>query len=239
LFAPFADPRFSDFTKIHFWQYRRLDPAALPGSRVIARFDSGAPALLELAVGQGRLYVLASGWHPDDSQLGVSSKFVPLVWSLLEQSGGVASFATQYAVGDRIVLPAGLNPASVALPGGATSPLASGAGDFAGADQPGVYSLSGGLRPQRFAVNLDANESRTAPLSSDDLEQMGVPIARPGTEVAATAESKTLLQGVEAEGRQKLWRWFIVATLAVLLFETALAGWTARRAALRTEEVAT
>src|SRR5207249_1425782 len=25
LFAPFADPRFSDFTKIHFWKYRRLD----------------------------------------------------------------------------------------------------------------------------------------------------------------------------------------------------------------------
>jgi hypothetical protein len=43
---------------------------------------------------------------------------------------------------------------------------------------------------------------------------------------------------VEAEGRQKLWRWFIAATLAVLLVESALAGWTARRTSLRPEEVA-
>lgn len=86
---------------------------------------------------------------------------------------------------------------------------------------------------------FEPNESRTAPLSSDDLEQMGVPIARPNADVTALAENKTLLQGIEAENRQKLWRWFIAATLAVLLFETALAGWTARRSALRTEEVAT
>src|SRR2546422_230656 len=26
-FAPFADPRFSDFTKIHFWHHRTLDAA--------------------------------------------------------------------------------------------------------------------------------------------------------------------------------------------------------------------
>ena len=51
-------------------------------------------------------------------------------------------------------------------------------------------------------------------------------------------ENKTLLQGVETENRQKLWRWFIAATLAVLLVESALSGWTARRSTLKTEEVA-
>lgn len=239
LFAPFADPRFSDFTKIHFWQYRRLDPAALPGARVIARFDSGAPALLEMPVGQGRLYVLASGWHPEDSQLAVSSKFVPLLWSLLEQSGGVASFATQYSVGDRIAIPTGLTATAVTDPDGVTSQLAAGSAELAGTVQPGIHVLAGGARPQRFAVNLEPNESRTAPLSSDDLEQMGVPVARPKADLTALVENKTLLQGIEAENRQKLWRWFIAATLAVLLFETALAGWTARRSALRTDEVAT
>ena len=238
LFAPFADPRFSDFTKIHFWKYRKLDPAALPGARVVAKFDSGDPALLELPLGRGKLYVLTSGWHPDDSQLAVSSKFVPLLWSLLEQSGGVASFATQYAIGDRVALPAGAAATGVQAPDGTTSPLASGATEFAATAQPGIYTLTGGAKPQRFAVNLDANESRTAPLSTDDLEQLGVPVARLKTEVTAVTENKTVLQGIESENRQKLWRWFIAATLAVLLMETALAGWTARRAALRTEEVA-
>lgn len=238
LFAPFAEPRYSDFTKIHFWQYRKLDPAALPGARVIAKFDSGDPALLELPLGKGKVYVLTSGWHPDDSQLAVSSKFVPLLWSLLEQSGGVASFATQYAIGERVTLPAGVAASGVVGPDGRTSALVAGAGEFAATAQPGIYTLTGGTKPQRFAINLEANESRTAPLSNDDLEQLGVPVARPKADVAALVENKTLLQGIEAENRQKLWRWFIAATLAVLLFETALAGWTARRAALRTEEVA-
>ena len=99
LFAPFADPRYSDFTKIHLWKFRKFDVADLPGARVVAKFDSGEPALVEVPIGQGRLYVLASGWHPEDSQLAVSSKFVPLIWSLLELGGGIGSFVTQYAVG--------------------------------------------------------------------------------------------------------------------------------------------
>jgi hypothetical protein len=37
------------------------------------------------------------------------------------------------------------------------------------------------------------------------------------------------LQGAEAEGRQKLWRWFVVATLLFLLGESFLAGRAARR----------
>jgi len=52
LFAPFADPRFSDFTKIHFWKHRRIDPAGLPEARIVAGFDDGSPALLEVKVGR-------------------------------------------------------------------------------------------------------------------------------------------------------------------------------------------
>ncbi|PYK98698.1 MAG: hypothetical protein DME19_11480 [Verrucomicrobia bacterium] len=53
LFAPFADPRYSDFTRIHFWKHRRvrfLDPQGggdLSGARVLARFDDGDPAFVE------------------------------------------------------------------------------------------------------------------------------------------------------------------------------------------------
>ena len=238
LFAPFADPRFSDFTKIHFWKYRKLDASGLPGARVVAKFDTGDPGLLEVPMGKGRLYVLASGWHPDDSQLARSSKFVPLLWSLLEQSGGVASFATQYAVGENVTLPVGGAATAIRLPSGESAAIEAGTATFAKAVLPGVYELSGGPKAQRFGVNLDPNESRTAPLAVDELEQLGVPVARTQTAAATPVENKTLLQGIEAENRQKLWRWFIVATLAVLLVESALAGWTARRSTLQTEEVA-
>jgi hypothetical protein len=238
LFAPFADPRYSDFTKIHFWKYRKLDATGIPGARIVAKFDTGDPGLVEVPVGQGRLYFLASAWHPDDSQLAVSSKFVPLMWSMLEQSGGVASFTTQYLVAENVTLPTGASATAVRAPAGTSSPLEPGATTFAQTLEPGIYELTGGIKSQRFAVNLDPNESRTTPLASDELEQLGVPVARPKSDGLAPVENKTVLQGVEAENRQKLWRWFIAATLAVLLAESAVAGWTARRSALRTEEVA-
>lgn len=239
LFAPFADPRFSDFSKIRFWRHRRLDAAALPGARVVARFDTGAPAVLELTVGKGRLVVFASGWQPDDSQLAVSSKFVPLAWSLLELSGGLGNFATQHAVGEPVALPPG-GAEAVRDPEGNQMTLAPGAAELRGATRPGVHAFLAGGRVIPFAVNLDANESRTTPLGSDELESLGVPVARPAsTSTTAPADAKVLPQAAEAENRQKLWRWFLVATLAVLLAETALAGWTARRAASpSTEETA-
>ena len=236
LLAPFGDPRFSDFTKIHIWKYRRLDAAALPDARVVMKFDSGDPALVEVPLGKGRLFVLATGWQPEDSQLAVSSKFVPLLWSWLDLAGGVAAAPAQYVVGANVALPAEHGAGSVRLPDGTSAVVAADANGFGGTTLPGIYRLELGGRAQRFAVNLDANESRTTPLGLDELEELGLPVAKAKDSAAeATTQSTSLLQGVEAEGRQKLWRWFIAATLALLLIESVLAGWTARRA-LRTEE---
>lgn len=241
LFAPFSDPRFSDFTKIHIWKYRKLAANALPNARVVAKFDSGDPALLEVPVGKGRVLVVTSSWHPDDSQFAVSSKFVPLLWSILELAGGTGVVTTQYSVGDAIQLRPEPAVAVIRGPDGATVNLPEKAVDFRGTLQPGIYEAGAreGQRSQLFAVNLDPNESRTTALGMDELEQLGLPVAKaPAVPKTASESATTLLQGVEAENRQKLWRWFIVATLAVLLIESALAGWTARRTTLRTEEVA-
>ena len=226
LFAPFADPRFSDFTKIHIWKYRKLDAASIPDARVLARFDSGDPAVIEAALGKGRLFVLATGWQPDDSQLAVSTKFVPLLWSLLELGGGVSAAPAQWFVGDTAPLPSG--------PAGTEQTE-----QDVRFTQPGIREVKIGERTVRFAVNVDANESRTAPLGADELERLGVPLTPAETKPVVTGDSKIVLQGVEAESRQKLWRWFIAATLAVLLVESALAGWTARKENSKQPEAAT
>jgi len=246
LFAPFADPRFSDFTKIHFWKYRRVDASAIPNARVVAKFDTGDPAILEIPIGRGRVLVLTCGWHPDDSQLALSTKFVPFLYSLLEESGGTAPAPAQFHVGDVVRLPSDAGAPKSALtvraPDGSELSLASGETNFTKTFMPGVYTLShpmgegrgeGNFRASqsqksaRFAVNLDDRESRTAPLPGDELERLGVPLAQQPT-VASQSARQTRLQNSELEARQKLWRWFIVATLAVLLLETWLAGRTAR-----------
>jgi len=108
VFAPFADPRYGDFTKIHFWKHRQLTlPASLTGpmpraTQVLARFDDGSPAVVECRVAKGRVIVLTSSWHAADSQLALSSKFVPLVNGILDHSLQAPPRLPRYEVGDRV-----------------------------------------------------------------------------------------------------------------------------------------
>jgi hypothetical protein len=239
LFAPFADARFSDFTKIHFWKYRRMDASLLPASRIVAKFDNGDAAIIEVPVGKGRVIIFTSGWHPADSQLALSTKFIPLLCSALELSGGAFAPAAQFHVGDTVPLAPAETGATITLPDGSSLKVAAGETNFTQTTMPGIYQVKAGTSEKRFAVNLDASESRTSPLPLDELEHLGAPVAKATTTtIAYAAHGKALLQSAELESRQKLWRWFIVATLGVLLMETAIAGRTARRLSAKAEATA-
>jgi hypothetical protein len=218
LFAPFADPRFSDFTKIHFWKYRRVDPVALPGSRVLAKFEKGDPALIQVPMGSGSVIVLTSTWRPSDSQLALSSKFVPILHALLDLSSRLPTAKSQYFVGDEVTMPPATSPFTVRKPGGAEVSAAP-ENSFTATDEPGIYEIAPlGLR---FAVNLPPEESRTSPLPRDRFDSLGVPLKR-SEEVSpeVAAQQQALAQAVDLENQQKLWRWLIVACLGVLLLET-------------------
>src|SRR5262249_53931271 len=105
VFAPFTDSRFNDFTKIHFWKYRLLNLANITNATAIASFDSGTPLLAEIPIEKGRLLVLGSTWMPSDSQLALSSKFIPLLFGILEQSSGLRASAHQFLIGESVPLP--------------------------------------------------------------------------------------------------------------------------------------
>jgi hypothetical protein len=226
LFSPFSDARFSDFTKIHFWKHRKLRLEPSPHARIAAKFDSGDTAVAHFPVGKGALFVFAAGWHPDDGQLALSSKFVPLLYSMLEFSGAIKSRALAYNVGDGVELGAGIS--SVQKPGGASGQL-SATGSFSDTDVPGIYTAG----EIQFAVNVPPEESRTSPMPLEELLKLGVPLA--STDTASTkpgreARKAALLRAAEMESRQKLWRWLIAATLVVLVVETFLAARSSRRA---------
>ena len=231
LFAPFGEARFADFTKIHFWAHRRLDTRGAPDLRVLAAFDNGDPFLLELPVGKGRVLVATSGWHPADSQLALSTKFVPLIDRLVRR-GDATDGRAQYAVHDPIALPSSPPEAKRTLrgPDGRQVELPAGARTFDAADQPGIYRVALPDHEIPLAVNLAADESRTAPVAIEELEQWGAKLgARAAPEAVATRQRQ--LQTAELENRQKLWRWGVLAVIGLLFAETALAGGLARRAA--------
>ena len=230
LLAPFADPRFSDFSHIHFWKHRRWTIPPGLAARVLARFDDRSPALAQLTVGKGNLLVLGAGWNPADSQLAVSSKFLPLLQTILDWTGDAAPARSQYQIGDSLPSPVSRGTAvQWRRPDGKIALVAAGS-PFSETDIPGIYTATADTRTRRFAVNLPAEESRTAPLSPDDLGRLGVPMqSAEAVPLAQSPETRRRFQEEELESRQKLWRWFVAGILAVALVEVVLGGWLARR----------
>lgn len=225
LFSPFASPRYNDFTKIHFWKHRLVTLKTPATTRVVARFDNGEPALLDRNIGSGRVLALTSGWHPEDSQLALSSKFVPMIGALLELARGGTEVAESVAVNQPVTLPTTgqSGPIVVQTPNGREIRLESGVSAFRETDQPGIYRAKVGSTETRFAVNLSLAESNTAPLNLEQLEQRGV---RFGTDLTRSEriDRERQQRDTELENRQKVWRWLIVAALTTLILETWWAG---------------
>lgn len=213
LLRPFADERLRDFTKLRFWHHRKV---ALPkGSplEVLARFDNGDPAIL----GKGHLILLTSGWHPADSQLALSTKFVPLLYGWLEAAGFRNEQAVSLLVGD--VLPLD-GATTIMTPDGQTLTLKPGAAPRA--EMPGIYKVGKELR----AVNLPPEEGRITPMDVAKLRELGVRVEDGGLKgtTSTLAEEKERLAITEQEGRQRAWIWLLGALLVILGWETWLAG---------------
>tara|TARA_B100001094_G_scaffold128295_1_gene124376 strand:- start:304 stop:2385 length:2082 start_codon:yes stop_codon:yes gene_type:complete len=237
LFVPFKEPRFGDFTKIHFWKHRTIDSARLAGSRVLVRFDDDSPALIDLPIGRGHLLVLTSGWHPADSQLALSSKFVPLLYSMMDMGRIFSPFKATNLVG-RPINVSTEHTASREVEGPAGTIRLSGTVDEFFAEQPGIYSLKG-ARNATFSVNLPPTESHTAPISEERLEGLALPLAsRDMAQVALSQDRRQVLLDEQLEKRQEMWRWLIVGAILLAISETCLGGRTWRRSALvaQTEE---
>lgn len=221
LFSPFADPRFSDFTKIRFWKHRVLKN--LPeNAKVLARFDDRSPALVQVPIGKGSALILSTTWRPVDGQLALSSKFVPLLQAILELSSGMTERPSQYFVGDTVTLPSGPTGFRVLSPDGQTTEVRAG-GTFPATNLPGVYTVSPG--DWRFVVNLAPEESRLTPIEPGRLAALGVPLQRTDHfDAKDIAQNPAAVQAAELESQQKVWRWLLLGALLVLLIETLIAA---------------
>lgn len=223
IFAPFADPRFSDFTKVRFWRHRRVDFEETENLRVLARFDDGDPCLIEVRSGTGRLYVLTSGWHSQDSQLALSTKFVPLLLGMARIGSEERWDGESFRVGERVPLPS-RRPKSgswtIVTPGSEILEIPPESNFFEGTVSPGLYRLRGGGEERIFTVDLTATEGRTDPLALEDLERQGALFEAP----TQAPEKRRQMRALELEGRQRLWQWCLFSALMILLIETWLSG---------------
>ncbi|MCC9608001.1 BatA domain-containing protein [Blastopirellula sp. JC732] len=228
LLAPFAGARYNDFTKIRFWRHRRVSLKEVDAATVIASYTDNTPALWSIERGKGTLYVMSAGWNRDDSQLALSTKFIPLLsrWLELAARGGLA--AQSYVVNQPVPLPPAEGKRSVKTPDGEVQELAQEETTFTATTVPGIYTLIDAGNETKFAVNVADAESETDPLDVGRLEQFNVVLGAAPTQ-AAQLDQLRQLRDAELENRQKIWKWLVVAVLALLGVETLLAARRSRQ----------
>ena len=103
---------------------------------------------------------------------------------------------------------------------------------FTGTEEPVIYRLETAEREIVFAVNLPPEESRTAPMDPDKLEQLGVTFPDSAGISISEDSKKTQKPFAEIENRQKIWKWLLAAACVCFLLETWLAGRLTRSVAI-------
>ncbi len=77
VFEPFRAPRSGDFSAARFYGYRQM--TAAKDAQVLARFDDGAPALIDRAIGRGRVLLWTSTLDLYWNDLALKPVFLPFI----------------------------------------------------------------------------------------------------------------------------------------------------------------
>ncbi|HVU38950.1 MAG TPA: BatA domain-containing protein [Opitutales bacterium] len=234
LFSLFADPHYSDFTHIEFWQPQSVKLPEKTAAMVAAKFDDGSPAVMEAPLGKGRVVIWGGDWAPVASQWVLSTKFVPWLETLFERAAGGAARLAIAEIGDTDKLLGG-QP-------GQWRPLANPTAAFVetAPTLPGVYQLQQGDAIRTVALEVPAAATDISPMPTD-WEKLGVPLhAQPLTAAAPLAAPLGQDQTASViEARQKLWRWLLLGAVILLALESIYSLVLSRRNDHNPNEAAT
>ncbi len=130
VFEPFRAPRSGDFSTARFYSYRAL--AAAKDATVLARFDTGEPALVERVAGRGRVIVFASTLDLSWNDLPLKAVFLPFIHQLGRHLSGFKEQPAWLTVGQVLdvtaaEIAAGATSANVSAQGARTVVAPSGA----------------------------------------------------------------------------------------------------------------
>ena len=252
VFDVFNAPRSGDFATARFLRYRRLtvrpdsvrrtsaaaDTAS--GAHVVARFDDGAPALVEQRVGRGKLLVWTSTLDSYWNDLALQPVFLPFVHQVAKYAGRYSGARASFAAGEVLDLSrhaelaggagrAGA-PVVVEAPSGAKTRLASSNEGLVPLHEQGFYEIrpDGAARGmgQRVAVNLDPAEANLARIDPEELKASVLASNGAATAGAIAADAPTR---EDTERRQTIW-WYLLALAGVLFAtETLMSNRLSRR----------
>lgn len=248
IFEIFRAPRSGDLASARFFRYRPITEDAT--GQVLARFDDGAPALIEKRLGAGRVLVWASTLDNFWSDLPLQPIFLPLAHQLVRHAAGYAEPNPWFTVGQVVDVTGG---SPVARADSAAGAAAAAAPAPASAGQPdrvaltpsgerqdvangllrvmerGFYEVRSEGGPERVvAVNVDLAESELA--SMDPAEIVGA--LEPGGEVVRDP-GRARIAPEDRERNQALWWYLLIAVFIILATETVLSNRQSRRPVAR------
>ena len=249
VFEVFAGPRSGDFTGARFYRARSLAPS--DSAAVLARFDDGSVALAEARHGEGSVMLWTSSLDAFWNDLALQPVFLPWVHRLTEYLGGRAEAVPWFVTGQVVDLAdpdaletaglvsseaAGLSEGldQVALtPSGGTLTLPAGEGPrYLPLDEHGFYTVrrpgSDPERPFVMAVNVDLEESDLRRIDPEELVLQIEASAAPESRDASLGEALELRRE-DQERRQSVWRWLLLAALALFVTETVISNWLSRK----------
>ena len=226
VFAPFRAPRSGDFSTVRVYGYRRLAPAA--GTRVLGRYDDGQPALVERAVGAGRILVWTTSVDLSWNDVALKPVFLPFVHQLVRTLAVFRDRPSSLTVGQVAApdTPADAARPRVAVdPSGRAVPLDAARGDTFEVTMPGFYEVrQGGLSsgaPMLVAANVDLTESD---LTSLDPATITAALAGAGETGTTTAAAATVPRDEVTEQSQRLWWYLLLAGMLLLIGESVVAS---------------
>jgi Mg-chelatase subunit ChlD len=255
VFLPFSVPRSGDLSAPRTLRYRELEPT--PDAAVIARFDDGAPALVERQVGLGRVLMWATTLDSYWTDLPLQPVYVPLVHQMAMRAAGYAESRAWHVAGETVdlarlagevaaadtagwvvVTPSRRQVRIESLPRARRSDSArvgrASTGGALALTESGFYEArpaSGRAdRTLAIAVNVDPTEADPSRIEPAELVRAVSP--DPGSNAPAPA-APPLTRG-EREQRQAAWWWLLLAALVLLGAETLLSNRLTRRRAPQT-----
>lgn len=228
VFEAFRAPRSGDFSTARFFRYRRIEAGG--SAHTLARFDDGAPALLDATVGSGRVMAVPTDLSTAWNDFPLQPVFLPLVQRMARYLADWTEEPLSYTAGTALDL------AWLAGRVGATSEVAIDApsgrttvtrvdGSAVHLDEAGFYTVRPGPSASAgtlLAVNPPIAESDLEAIDQEEL--VAAVTAPPGGDGAATASPRAPRGASELERRQALWWYLLLGVGVVLAVETVLAN---------------
>lgn len=243
VFEPFRAPRSGDFSSARYYSYRAL--TAAKDASVLARFDTGEPALVERMAGRGRVMVYASTLDLNWNDLPLKPMFLPFVhqlgrhlsgfreqpaWLTIGQvldvdaaeiaAGATSGSAARSAAGRTILTPSGQRR-DLAVPAASANGAPPAAAALELAEQ-GFYEIRGAGR-ETGPVIVAASNVSLAESNLDRMDPQAIVSAVTGNGTAGSTTAGDVLPDEAQELAQRVWWYLLFAGILLLIAESWLA----------------